>query len=91
MIWARETANALLLKNRPVLLVVCEDITDRKRAEEAARRSEKQLRDVFETIPAMAFSFAGPDDAICGAEQGAFYTVTGGGVMRCARRQLFRR
>src|SRR5215831_802031 len=56
MIWVRETANALLLKNRPVLLVVCKDTTDRKRAEEAARRSEKQLRDVFETIPAMVWS-----------------------------------
>src|SRR5215475_7357355 len=63
VIWVRETANALLLKKRPVLLVVCEDITDRKRAEEAARRSEKQLRDVFETIPAMAWS-ALPDGSV---------------------------
>jgi PAS domain S-box-containing protein len=63
VIWVRETANALLLKNRPVLLVVCEDITDRKRAEESARRSEKQLRDVFETIPAMAWS-ALPDGRV---------------------------
>jgi len=55
VIWVLETANALLLKNRPVLLVVCEDITERKRAEEAVRRSEKQLRDLIETIPAMAF------------------------------------
>jgi PAS domain S-box-containing protein len=31
------------------------DIEDRKRAEEAVRRSEKQLRDLIETIPAMAF------------------------------------
>ena len=30
------------------------DITERRRAEEAIRRSEKQLRDVFEGIPAMA-------------------------------------
>jgi formate hydrogenlyase transcriptional activator len=30
------------------------DITERKRAEEAIRQSEKQLRDVFEGIPAMA-------------------------------------
>ena len=63
VIWVRETANALLLKKRPVLLVVCEDITDRKRAEESARRSEKQLRDVFETIPAMAWS-ALPDGRV---------------------------
>jgi PAS domain S-box-containing protein len=55
VIWVRETANAVLLKKQPVLLVVCEDITDRKRAEEAVHRSEKQLRDLIETIPAMAF------------------------------------
>jgi PAS domain S-box-containing protein len=32
------------------------DIEDRKRAEEAAQKIEKELRDVIETIPAMAFS-----------------------------------
>jgi PAS domain S-box-containing protein len=32
------------------------DISERKRAEEALRRSENELRDVIETIPAMAFS-----------------------------------
>jgi PAS domain S-box-containing protein len=32
------------------------DVEDRKRAEEHLRRSEKQLRDLIETIPAMAFS-----------------------------------
>jgi PAS domain S-box-containing protein len=36
------------------------DVTDRKRAEEAVRRSEKELRDLIETIPAMAF-VARPD------------------------------
>jgi len=56
LIWVRETANAVVLKNRPVLLVACEDITEQKRAEDAARRSEKELRDVIETIPALAFS-----------------------------------
>lgn len=56
MIWVRETGNAVVLKNRPVLLVVCEDITEQKRAQEAARRSERELRDVIETIPALAFS-----------------------------------
>lgn len=55
VIWVRETANALLLKNQPVLLVVCEDVTDRKQAEEAVRHSERELRNLIETIPAMAF------------------------------------
>jgi len=32
LIWVRETANAVVLKNRPVLLVACEDITEQKRA-----------------------------------------------------------
>src|SRR5262249_44590043 len=34
----------------------CLDIEDRKKAEEAVRQSEKQLRDVIETMPAMAFT-----------------------------------
>ena len=33
ILWARETARAMLIKNRPVLLVVSEDITEAKRAE----------------------------------------------------------
>ncbi|HWO36268.1 MAG TPA: PAS domain S-box protein, partial [Candidatus Acidoferrum sp.] len=32
------------------------DLTERKRAEEAARRSEKELRDVLEQVPAMVFA-----------------------------------
>src|SRR5215471_11795662 len=63
MIWVRETANAVVLKNRPVLLVVCEDITEQKRAEAAARRSENQLRGVIETMLAHVWS-ALPDGAI---------------------------
>lgn len=56
MLWVRETANAVVLKTRPVLLVVCENITEQKDAEDAASRSEKELSDVIETMPAMAFS-----------------------------------
>ena len=33
LIWVRETGNAVVLRKRPVLLVVCEDITEQKRAE----------------------------------------------------------
>src|SRR5215472_7406243 len=63
MLWVRETGNAIVLKNRPVLLVVCEDITEQKRAEAAARRSENQLRDVIETMPAHVWSTL-PDGAL---------------------------
>jgi PAS domain S-box-containing protein len=44
-------------RGEPVaILVTSNDITARKRAEDAARRSEKELRDVIETVPAMVWS-----------------------------------
>jgi PAS domain S-box-containing protein len=43
MLWVRETAKAVLLRNQAVLLVVCEDITEQKRAEQALRQSETYL------------------------------------------------
>ena len=44
ILWVRETARGMLVKQQPVLLVACEDVTDRKRAEYLAEH-------VFETIP----------------------------------------
>ncbi|WP_426418906.1 PAS domain S-box protein [Bradyrhizobium genosp. A] len=44
ILWVRETAKGMLLKQQPVLLVACEDITDRKRAEYLAQH-------VFDTLP----------------------------------------
>ena len=55
MLWVRETASAVSLQQQPVLLVVCEDITEQKRAEEAAHSSQRELRDVIETIPAIVW------------------------------------
>jgi PAS domain S-box-containing protein len=43
ILWVRETGNAVSLKKRPVLLVVCEDITEQKRAEETSEKLRQQL------------------------------------------------
>lgn len=44
MLWVRETGNAVMLRDRPVLLVACEDVTERRRTEEALRDSEERFR-----------------------------------------------
>ena len=43
VIWVRETARATLIRNRPVLLIVCEDITEGKRTAEALREVQTEL------------------------------------------------
>ncbi|MGY4368520.1 PAS domain S-box-containing protein [Bradyrhizobium sp. LB1.3] len=53
MMWVRETARGMLVRQQQVLLIVCEDITDRKRAEYLTQH-------VFETIPDMG-SIVGRD------------------------------
>jgi PAS domain S-box-containing protein len=44
MLWVRETARAMQMKGQPIVLIVCEDITERKRAEYLTGQ-------VFETSP----------------------------------------
>ncbi|MBV8440333.1 MAG: PAS domain S-box protein [Hyphomicrobiales bacterium] len=43
VIWVRETGRAMLVKNRPVVLIVSEDITEAKQAAAALREMETQL------------------------------------------------
>ena len=43
VIWVRETARATLINDRPVLLIVCEDITEGKRAAETLREVQMEL------------------------------------------------
>jgi PAS domain-containing protein len=56
MLWVRETAKAVLLKNRPVVLVVCEDVTERKRAEEELEKTEQRLSTVVANAPIILFA-----------------------------------
>jgi PAS domain S-box-containing protein len=41
--WVRETGRAMLIKKRPIVLIVCEDITEGKRATEALREVQVAL------------------------------------------------
>jgi PAS domain S-box-containing protein len=43
IIWTRDTGRAMLIKNRPVVLVASEDITEARRATEALREVQAQL------------------------------------------------
>jgi len=43
MIWVRETARATVINDRPVLLIVCEDITESKRTAEALAEVQTEL------------------------------------------------
>jgi PAS domain S-box-containing protein len=45
LLWVRERARAIIdPQGRPMILVVCEDITDRRRTQEAMRESDARLR-----------------------------------------------
>jgi PAS domain S-box-containing protein len=43
VLWVREMARVMLIKDRPVALIACEDITERKRVSEALREVQTEL------------------------------------------------
>jgi PAS domain S-box-containing protein len=55
-LWVRETARAMRIRGRAVVLVVCEDVTERKRAEEDLRRTEQRLTTVIANSPIILFA-----------------------------------
>jgi PAS domain S-box-containing protein len=56
VLWVRETARAMLMQHRPVVLIVCEDITERKRAEEELEKTQQRLRTVIANAPIILFA-----------------------------------
>jgi len=51
VLWVRETARAVPRENDPIVLIACEDITERKSAEEKIRQQETELRQILSLAP----------------------------------------
>jgi PAS domain S-box-containing protein len=58
--WVRETARAVMRANQPVVLIACEDITERKSAEEKIRQQENEIRQIIDFVP-QHVAVLGPD------------------------------
>jgi PAS domain S-box-containing protein len=60
MLWVRETARVVLRANEQVVLVACEDITERKMAEEKIKQQGLELRQLIDLLP-QHIAVLGPD------------------------------
>lgn len=59
--WVRATLRKLpMVEREPIILMVCEDITDQKRSEDALRESEQRFHTIAEIAPVMLWT-AGVD------------------------------
>jgi len=57
VIWVKEAARATLgTAGETIVLIVCEDITERRRTEEALRESEERYRALYQDNPSMYFT-----------------------------------
>jgi PAS domain S-box-containing protein len=57
VIWVRETARAMRTSdNETIVLVACEDVTERKRAEDELRKSEQRLSAIVANAPVGLFA-----------------------------------
>jgi PAS domain S-box-containing protein len=55
-LWVKEVARAVYSDGRqPIVLIVCEDITDRKQVEQALREGEERYRGLVESFPYVIF------------------------------------
>ncbi|MFQ6113897.1 MAG: PAS domain S-box protein [bacterium] len=55
LLWVREVARAVRdVDGNPIILIVCENITERKLTEQALQRSEERLSAIFNNTPNMA-------------------------------------
>jgi PAS domain S-box-containing protein len=69
-LWVRENAKAVrLLDGQPIVLVACEDITERKRAENALRQSEMYLAEAQRLSHTGSFGWCACSDELIWSEE----------------------
>jgi PAS domain S-box-containing protein len=69
-LWVRENAKAVrLLDDQPIVLIACEDITERKQAENALRQSEMYLAEAQRLSHTGSFGWRAGSDEIIWSEE----------------------